>query len=177
MGDETFDTISKLSEEFIFQLQKTLKTMKEDDLVQYIQSYSIPDSYSKLGAFITDFVNQSNRQVVLMIDEVDKASNHILFLNFLGMLRNKYLNREAGKDQTFHSVALAGLHDVKNIKKKMLLDSGEGQPSIPTYNSPWNIATEFKIDLSFNPQEIETMLVDYIKDNLPTVGTQVSGIY
>jgi hypothetical protein len=31
-------------------------------------------------------------------------------------------------------------------------------------NSPWNIATDFEIDMSFNPEEIKTMLVDYEKD-------------
>ncbi|MEZ4829330.1 MAG: hypothetical protein R3C61_24035 [Bacteroidia bacterium] len=29
------------------------------------------------------------------------------------------------------------------------------------YNSPWNIATDFKVDMSFHPHEIAPMLVDY----------------
>jgi hypothetical protein len=32
------------------------------------------------------------------------------------------------------------------------------------YNSPWNIAADFDIDMSFSAKEIETMLVDYEND-------------
>ncbi len=108
---------------------------------------------------ITRFVQEQNRKIVLLIDEVDKASNHLLFLNFLGMLRNKYLNRDSGKDYTFHSVVLAGVYDIKNLKLKMRPDSKS------KYNSPWNIATEFKVDLSFSAEEIESMLNQYAVDN------------
>ena len=33
-----------------------------------------------------------------------------------------------------------------------------------TYNSPWNVAQDFIIDLSFNPNEISSMLREYEKD-------------
>jgi len=78
------------------------------------------------------------------------------------MLRDKYLFRNAGKDYTFHSVILAGVYDVRNLKQKMVLagnyTSSAGESSM---NSPWNIAVDFKIDMSFSAKEIETMLVDY----------------
>jgi len=74
------------------------------------------------------------------------------------MLRNKYLLRNQGYDVAFHSVILAGVHDVKTLKLKIRPDIEQ------KYNSPWNIATEFKVDMSFNPQEISTMLVDYAND-------------
>jgi len=32
-------------------------------------------------------------------------------------------------------------------------------------NSPWNIAVDFKVDMSFSAKEIETMLVDYENDH------------
>ena len=54
-----------------------------------------------------------------MIDEVDKSSNNQLFLDFLGMLRNKYLKRSKPGQLTFHSVILVGVHDVKSLKTKM----------------------------------------------------------
>ncbi|MCB1159524.1 MAG: hypothetical protein KDK45_18635, partial [Leptospiraceae bacterium] len=107
---------------------------------------------------ISDLVKKSEKKIVLLIDEVDKAGNYRLFLNFLGILRNKYLKRDTGKDFTFHSVILAGVHDIKNIKLK-LRPEDEKQ-----FNSPWNIATEFDVDLSFHPEEIATMLMDYEKD-------------
>jgi hypothetical protein len=158
LGEEAFENVTKLSEEFMFQLRRYLKVIKEDELIQYIQQYEIPDTFGKLSLFISDLVNQAQRKIILMIDEVDKASNHIIFLNFLGVLRNKYLDAAKGSDQTFHSVILAGVHDIKNIKKKIRPDSQT------TYNSPWNIATDFDIDMSFSAEEIGTMLDSYFRD-------------
>ena len=60
-----------------------------------------------------------DKKVVLMIDEVDKASNYYVFLGFLNMLRKKFLARADELDFTFHSVILAGVYDIKNIKLKM----------------------------------------------------------
>ena len=73
-----------------------------------------------------------------MIDEVDKSSNNQLFLSFIAMLRDKYLRRDIGKDKTFHSVILASVYDVKNLKLKLRIDEER------KYNSPWNIAVDFK---------------------------------
>jgi len=61
-----------------------------------------------------------------------------------------------GKDDTFHSVILAGVHDVKTLKIK--IRPGEEHK----YNSPWNIAADFDVDMSFSPEEIRTMLDDYV---------------
>lgn len=104
---------------------------------------------------ITKFVKNCEKQVVLIIDEVDKASNNQLFLSFLGMLRSKFLSASEDLDYTFHSVILAGVHDVKNLKLKLRNDEEK------KLNSPWNIAVNFNIDMSFNPKEIETMLIEY----------------
>ena len=84
----------------------------------------------------------------LIIDEIDKNSDNQLFLNFLGMLRNKYLLRNEGEDFTFQSVILAGVHDVKNLKLKLRADEER------RYNSPWNIAVDFNMDMSFSKEEI-----------------------
>jgi hypothetical protein len=107
---------------------------------------------------ITKFCKIIDRNVVIFIDEVDKSSNNQLFLSFLGMLRNKFLLRQQGKDKTFHSVILAGVYDIKNLKLK--LRQGEEKK----YNSPWNIAVNFNIDMSFNAEEISTMLKKYSDD-------------
>ena len=109
-----------------------------------------------LSSVITQFINQTTKKIVLIIDEVDKSSNNQLFLDFLGMLRNKYLSQDDFK--TFHSVVLAGVHDVKSLKLK--LRPGEEQK----YNSPWNIAAEYKVDLNFYPNEIKPMLDDYVAE-------------
>ena len=76
----------------------------------------------------------SPRPIVLMIDEVDSASNNQVFVDFLAQLRSYYLKRD--KMPIFHSVILAGVYDIKNLKLKLRPDS-EHQ-----YNSPWNIAAK-----------------------------------
>jgi len=107
-----------------------------------------------------------DKKIVLIIDESDEASNNNIFVRFLKMLRDKYLFRNAGEDQTFHSVILAGVYDVRNLKQKMILQ-GNYTPSSgeSAMNSPWNIAVDFDIDMSFSAKEIETMLVDYENDH------------
>jgi hypothetical protein len=111
-----------------------------------------------LGLWISKLVKETGKKIVLMIDEVDKSSNNQLFLDFLGMLRNKYLKREEPGQFTFHSVILAGVHDVKSLKIKYRKDSEA------KYNSPWNIAVDFEVNLSFSADEIQSMLLDYSKE-------------
>ena len=108
-----------------------------------------------------------DRKVMLMIDEVDSSSNNRMFLNFLSMLRAKYLLRKTGKDHTFHSVILASVYDIKNIKLKMISEGGYSPLATEgmVYNSPWNIAAEFPVSLSFSAREIENMLNDYQNEN------------
>jgi hypothetical protein len=111
-------------------------------------------NFKELSRWISRYIRDLNKQVVLLIDEVDKGSNNQLFLSFLGMLRQKYLLRNGGQDYSFQSVILGGVHDVKTLKLKIRNDAEE------KLNSPWNIA----VDLSFDPDEICTMLQDYQQD-------------
>lgn len=112
-------------------------------------------SFKELSRWITQYVRALDKRAVLLIDEVDKSSDSQMFLHFLGMLRHKYLERNGGQDYTFQSVILAGVHDVKTLKLKIRPDAEH------KYNSPWNIAVDFTVDLSFNPDEIGTMLREY----------------
>jgi len=118
----------------------------------------------QLDSFITE--RCTNKRIVFIIDESDEALNNDLFVRFLKMLRDKYLSRNAGKDFTFHSVILAGVYDVRNLKQKMI-SSGKYTPNVgeSAMNSPWNIAVDFKVDMSFSAKEIETMLVEYENDH------------
>ena len=104
--------------------------------------------FYKLSALITK--RSKGKKIVLMIDEADEASNNNLFVKFLKMLRDKYLFRNAGKDYTFHSVILAGVYDIRNLKQKMILQGKyvptQGESPV---NSPWNIAVDFDIYMSF----------------------------
>ena len=114
------------------------------------------NSLSDLSDCITLMVGKANKKVVLLIDEVDKSSNNDLFIHFLAVLRNKYLERKRIK--TFHSVILAGVHDVKSLKLKIRPDSQS------KYNSPWNIATIFEVEMNLQPAEIKPMLDDYVAE-------------
>ena len=96
------------------------------------------------------------KPIVMIIDEVDSATNNQVFLDFLAQLRLAYLNRTRKK--TFQSVIFAGVHDVKNIKCKI---RSEEEYKV---NSPWNIATDFKVDMSFSIDDIEGMLNEYEMD-------------
>jgi hypothetical protein len=88
-----------------------------------------------------------------------------LFVSFLALFRDKYLDRD--REPTFHSIVLAGVHDVKSLKLK--IRQGEERK----YNSPWNIATEFTVDMNLHPDEIMPMLADYMQENGITMDTQL----
>ena len=109
-----------------------------------------------LFAVLRELCEESQKPVVLIIDEVDSASNNQVFLDFLGQLRRYYLNRQ--KRPTFQSVILAGVHDIRNLKLKIRPDSEH------KHNSPWNIAAKFDVDMSFSPADIARMLEEYEAD-------------
>ncbi|MDO4337469.1 MAG: AAA-like domain-containing protein [Eubacteriales bacterium] len=99
----------------------------------------------------------SKLPVVLIIDEVDSAANNQVFLDFLAQLRGYYINRDV--KPTFQSVILAGVYDIKNMKRK--LRPGEEHKA----NSPWNIAADFEVVMSFSAEEIAGMLQEYENDH------------
>ena len=118
-------------------------------------------SLNELSRHINNFCYKCDKKIVLFIDEVDKSLDNQLFLHFLGTLRNLYLMRNETGDMrfTFHSVVLAGVYDVKNLKIKLRPDEER------KYNSPWNIAADFNVDMTFHPDEIITMLNEYEADH------------
>ncbi len=99
----------------------------------------------------------SKKRVVLLIDEVDSATNNQVFLDFLAQLRGYYLNRDL--KPAFWSVILAGVYDVRNIKRKIRPDGDHKM------NSPWNIAADFPVEMSFSTADICGMLKEYEKDH------------
>lgn len=106
---------------------------------------------------ISRVCEMSKRPVVLIIDEVDSASNNKVFIDFLAMLRGYYLNRRISP--IFQSVILAGVYDIKNLKLKIRPDESH------QYNSPWNIAAAFNIPMSFSSDQIGGMLDEYETDH------------
>ncbi len=156
-GEETFETFPVFAGVFIKNINSALEKSNHQNLkITFSEKINTFDDLSDL---ITSLIKKSEKKVILIIDEVDRATNFSLFNNFLGMLRNKFLMARKNQDFTFYSVVLAGVHDIKNIKMKMRNES-ETQ-----YNSPWNIAIDFKVVMSFSAEEISVMLADYEKDH------------
>lgn len=132
---------------------------KDSDMIALIEKMSESAgkvTLAELFRLLSRLCADSEKPFVLMIDEVDTASDNQVFLDFLGMLRDYYMKRE--KTATFHSVILAGVYDIRNMKHKYRPDE------IHKYNSPWNVAVDFDIDMSFSPQNIAGMLEEYEQD-------------
>lgn len=130
------------------------------DLTEQLGHFAGNDAEFTLGelfAHISKICAASVKPVVMMIDEVDSASNNQVFIDFLALLRSYYLDRK--NKPIFWSVILAGVYDIKNLKLKMRSDA-EHQ-----YNSPWNIAADFDVNMSFSVDEIAVMLREYEEDN------------
>ena len=157
---EEYSEVKRFLGSIMMQIVNYFRFSNNKEMYKFIKNHEDKIiTMNDFNNFITDLVEFADKKVVLIIDEVDKSSNNQLFLDFLGMLRSKYLLRNEGKDYTFHSVILAGVHDVKTLKLK--IRSNEEHK----YNSPWNIAVDFNVDMSFSPEEISTMLIEYSKDN------------
>lgn len=166
IGDKIFQDEELFSNEFISMLCDSIALCDEEEC-EKLKSLSADVSNIKdLSRVITKFIKLSSKEVVLLIDEVDKSSNNQLFLSFIGMLRNKYLAREVEADFTFKSVVLVGLYDVKSLKLKLRNEEEE------KYNSPWNIAVDFEVDMNFSTSEINTMIKTYSDDNNLIIDTE-----
>jgi hypothetical protein len=159
IGDIVFEDEKSFCNKFLKLIIKDLAFVNKEESKRLENLSREISDIEELSETITKFIENAKKEVVLIIDEVDKSSNNQLFLSFLGMLRNKYLAREVGKDFTFKSVILAGVYDVKSLKLK-IRNENEAK-----YNSPWNIATDFNIDMSFSTKEIGTMLNEYAIEN------------
>lgn len=164
LGENAFVNESEFCQMFCELLHEAIRYDEVKGITQEVQSTIIrickldeEKNIRQLSNMISDISSINKKPIVLMIDEVDQASNHKVFLDFLGMLRNLYLRRKTRP--TFYSVILAGVYDIKNLKQKIRTE-GEHQ-----YNSPWNIAADFNIDMSFSVEDILSMLKEYDNDH------------
>ena len=174
LDDGAFATSATFCTAFLQLIQRALQCIPTNE--EYSDAWFDPNvkDFMSLSRHITKMCKDN--KVVLMIDEVDKVSNNLVFLHFLSMMREKFLARKQNIDYTFHSVILTGVYDIKNIKLKMIkegvLTSMSSGDTI--YNSPWNIAADFEVDMSFSPTEIASMLAEYESDHC--VGMDISAI-
>lgn len=162
MGTEDFTDEETFSRAFIEDISAAVKKLKSDNIEKIIAPIQklITDSANfglkELFVGLSSVCENSPRPIVLMIDEVDSASNNQVFIDFLAQLRGYYLKRD--KVPIFHSVILAGVYNIKNLKLKLRPES-EHQ-----YNSPWNIAADFDIEMRFTVEQIMEMLLEYEAD-------------
>lgn len=154
----------------IFKAEITFSKAFADTFVEILELSNYQDIFQSAKEILIDVTDMtdlfkklfqifklSERKFVLIIDEVDQASNNQVFLDFLGQLRMYYLKRS--KRPTFQSVILAGVHDIRNLRQKIRPDTEH------RHNSPWNIASSFDVDMSFSPDDIAGMLSDYENDH------------
>ena len=160
IADELFNSLYSFSKGLVYIIYNELKNQGIDKniLDKWNQPVSHEFPFNSLSRHITELCKESNKKIILMIDEIDKSSDNQIFLSFLGLLRNKYLEQQQQRDTTFQSVILAGVYDIKNLKLK--LHPGDE----PKYNIPWNIASDFMVDMCFYPEEIPDMLSIYEED-------------
>ena len=105
------------------------------------------------------WIRNSDKPIILIIDEIDSAANNQVFLDFLAQLRDGYIRRETEGAPAFRSVILAGVSDVKHLRSRIRPEDYGRE------NSPWNIAADFTIDMSLSETGIKGMLDEYEADH------------
>ena len=163
MGTENFADASTFAKAFAAMILEAFDIMGIGGNAEFLQPLSDIAkkteyiSLNELFGCISKMCKKAPKPIVLMIDEVDSAGNNQVFIDFLAQIRGYYLKRD--KMPTFHSVILAGLYSIKNLKLKLRPES-EHQ-----YNSPWNISADFDIEMDFSADQIAEMLQEYEADN------------
>ena len=167
MSDASFSSLEHCGKAFFERLQQSVEAGEVESiqvsarrLLRRISGFGlfhIKITEANLSRLVSDFCKSCSRPVVVIIDEVDQAGNYESFIKFLGLLRDKFLNRNTRP--TFHSVILAGVYDIKNLKLKIRPEA-EHQ-----YNSPWNIAAQFDVNMDLTESGIKGMLDDYEADH------------
>lgn len=170
ISSASFENENKFVEAFVRDFLKALKSEKAGIREEFQRMFTLSAkkelSLNELFSYLSQMCEESEHPVVLLIDEVDSASNNQVFLDFLAMLRRYYLDRE--NSPTFHSVILTGVYDIKNLKLKLRPDDEHH------YNSPWNIAARFELDMNFSAGQIADMLEEYESDR--HVGMDVEAV-
>ena len=167
LGSEEFADEHTFAQAFVLLLQLTLPssphaTSEVMDLLEAMEERSECVGYRLMRLFVDlqRLMRASARPLVLIIDEVDSATNNQVFLDFLAQLRVQYLQREENPTTAaFRSVILAGVTDVRHLRSKI---RDEDRHRV---NSPWNIATEFSVDMNLPEEGIARMLAAYEADH------------
>ena len=159
LGEESFRDTPSFVTAFAMALLDAVDDIPEqieERLSAFVEGTTRVYSFQSLFMVIKRWCGMMEKPVVLIIDEVDSASNNQVFLDFLAQLRAYYLMRP--DVTTFQSVILAGVYDIRSIRRKIRQDEEH------KVNSPWNIAANFDVDMSFGKTDIANMLTQYESD-------------
>ena len=147
--------VASFSEELLYTI-KNIPEEIESRLCAFADGTARLNSLQSLFRVLSMWCASTEKPIILIIDEVDTATNNQVFVDFLAQLRAYYLSRD--QLPTFQSVILAGVYDVRNMKRKLRDDEEHKQ------NSPWNIAADFDVEMSFSVEDIAGMLREYEAD-------------
>ncbi|MCD7957468.1 MAG: AAA-like domain-containing protein [Lachnospiraceae bacterium] len=162
MSSSVFETENRFCVAFAKEFLKKIRIENElqEGIILSLKTM-LEQRYEKLQLFdlfdsLSEICEKADRPIVLMIDEADQAANNQIFLDFLSQLRAGYLDRDM--IPTFQSVILAGVYDIRSIKKKIRPTEEHKE------NSLWNITADFRVDMSFSAEDISGMLNAYEAD-------------
>ena len=172
LGNASFRTESTFCKGFIrLILEKSeygliqIPEEMENQMNQFASDKPENTRMADMMGLIRRWCKQSAKPIVLLIDEVDSATNNQVFLDFLAQLREGYISRDTEGLPAFQSVVLAGVTDVKHLKGRIRPEEAHKM------NSPWNIATDFDIDMSLSETGIKGMLDEYEADHQTGMNT------
>ena len=138
---------------------------------EYIGRTKSPAGMTDLFETLADWCAEEEKGIVLIIDEVDSASNNQIFLDFLSQLRSAYIKRDTENYPAFQSVILAGVTDIKHLRSKVRDDDQH------KVNSPWNIAVDFDADMTLSTEGIKGMLTEYDREHGTAMDTGMLAQY
>lgn len=139
---ENFESERAFVKAFSGELLDNAESMPDgirEGLILFSEGKTEDMTLSALFKWLSKWCGGLEKKAVLIIDEVDSAANNQVFLDFLAQLRGYYIRRD--KKPAFQSVILAGVYDVKNIRRKLRPEEEHKR------NSPWNIAADFLVDI------------------------------
>ena len=174
LGNDDFKNEHVFSSSFVLLVEQALSRLDNVPdsvfkVLEKIQESVSKEDYRFLKLFIDlqTMIQKAPKPFVLIIDEVDSATNNQVFLDFLAQLREGYISRDTDGIPAFHSVILAGVTDVKHLRSKIRDDNQH------KVNSPWNIAADFNVDMSLSSEGILGMLDEYESDHNTGMDTEL----
>ncbi len=104
---ESEQSFAAVFSERILECAGKIPEEEERQLKQYASGTAHRGTLSTLFRSISRLCEKSEKRIVLLIDEVDTATNNQVFIDFLAQLRAYYLNKN--RTAAFQSVILAGV--------------------------------------------------------------------